>query len=46
MRDDAERREQSQDVVEHEHLCGLHFGDPHPLCWQCEEDGRPESPDP
>jgi len=35
-----------QDEIDIEHLSGLHFSNPHPLCWQCEEDERPESPDP
>jgi hypothetical protein len=40
------RREQTQEEIDIDHLNGEHFADPHPLCWQCEEDGRPESPDP
>jgi hypothetical protein len=36
----------NQDEIDQEHLEGLHFDNPHPLCWQCEEDKRPESPDP
>jgi hypothetical protein len=35
-----------QEQIDIDHLDGLHFDDPHPLCWQCEEDERPESPDP
>jgi len=35
-----------QEEIETEHLDGLHFDNPHPLCFMCEEDERPESPDP
>lgn len=37
---------EDQHQIDMEHLDGLHFDNPHPLCWQCEEDLRPESPDP
>jgi len=37
---------EDQDQIEEDHLAGLHFDDPHPACFMCEEDERPEAPDP
>jgi len=35
------------DEIEEEHLDGLHFGNPHPHCYDCEMDPEaPEAPDP
>jgi hypothetical protein len=32
--------------VEEDHLNGLHYGEPHPTCYMCEEDDEPEACDP
>ncbi len=37
---------EQQRQIDIAHLNGEHFSDPHPHCWQCEEDERPEAPDP